>query len=263
MADVFISYKRSERQRVERIAELLRDYKMTVWFDAQLEAGRGEGFDAEIEREVTSAHCVVVCWTKDALKSMYVKAEAKKGLEREALVPVFLENCQLPVPFNGVDTIDLTDWNGDEDEPVWKRVVEIVQQRVESSRADESRRRVHSLAAYERVSERLYPGILALLVPRITAIGDWDTRDYGEMSTPFFPGSALSPRRNGHTTLTATSLQYDRTAVAPGCSGTGGGQSQKRPGREVASCPGGYRRHPGAVRGIVESPGAVGTRPSG
>lgn len=180
MADVFISYKRSERQRVERIAELLRDYKMTVWFDAQLEAGRGEGFDAEIEREVTSAHCVVVCWTKDALKSMYVKAEAKKGLEREALVPVFLENCQLPVPFNGVDTIDLTDWNGDEDEPVWKRVVEIVQQRVESSRADESRRRVHSLAAYERVNERLYPGILALLVPRITAIGDWDTRDYGE-----------------------------------------------------------------------------------
>ena len=214
MADVFISYKRSERQRVERIAELLRDYKMTVWFDAQLEAGRGEGFDAEIEREVTSAHCVVVCWTKDALKSMYVKAEAKKGLEREALVPVFLENCQLPVPFNGVDTIDLTDWNGDEDEPVWKRVVEIVQQRVESSRADESRRRVHSLAAYERVSERLYPGILAIT---------------GKISTPFFPGSALSPRRSGHTTLTATSLQYDRTAVAPGCFGTGEAQQNEAP----------------------------------
>lgn len=180
MADVFISYKRSERKRVERIAELLRDNKMTVWFDAQLEAGRGEGFDAEIEREVTSAHCVVVCWTKDALKSVYVKAEAKKGLEREALVPVFLEHCQLPVPFNGVDTIDLTDWDGDEDGPGWKRLVEIVQQRVKSSQADESLRKAHSHAAYERVNERLYPGILALLVPRIMAIGDWDARDYEE-----------------------------------------------------------------------------------
>lgn len=180
MADIFISYKRSERQRIERMAELLRASSLTVWFDAQLEAGRGEGFDAEIEREVTSAHCVVACWTKDALKSMYVKAEAKKGLEREALVPVFLEQCQLPVPFNGVDTIDLTAWNGDEDAPAWRRLVETVRQRVENSRADESRRKAHSHAAYERISERLYPGILTLLVPRITAIGDWDARDYGE-----------------------------------------------------------------------------------
>jgi hypothetical protein len=97
-ADVFVSYKRAERLRVARIAELLRESGFDVWFDARPEVGRGEGFDAEIEREVTSAGCVFVCWTRDATKSRYVKAEAKKGLERKALVPLFLEPCDLPIP---------------------------------------------------------------------------------------------------------------------------------------------------------------------
>ena len=180
MADVFISYKRAEREHVERIAGILREKKMTVWFDANLEAGRGEGFDAEIEREVTSAHCVLVCWTKEALKSMYVKAEAKKGLEREALIPVFLEPCILPVPFNGVDAIDLTNWNGGEDDPRWNRVVESVQAKVDTSRADVNSRMAHSSAAYERVDDKIYPGTLAFLMRRVVAMGDWDARDYRE-----------------------------------------------------------------------------------
>ena len=123
MADVFISYKRTERARVERIAELFRKSKIDVWFDASLEAGRGEGFDSEIEREVTSASCVLVCWTHEALKSVYVKAEAKKGLEREVMVPIFLEQCTLPVPFNAIDTIDLSNWSGDEQHPSWSRLL--------------------------------------------------------------------------------------------------------------------------------------------
>jgi hypothetical protein len=220
MADVFISYKRAERAHVEQIAELLRK-KMTVWFDANLEAGRGEGFDAEIEREVTSAHCVLVCWTKDALKSMYVKAEAKKGLEREALIPIFLEPCTLPVPFNGVDAIDLTNWNGEEDDPGWERVLASVQSKVDSSRADMHRRMAHSSAAYERVDDKIYPGTLALLARRVVAMGDWDARDYREDINAILAwvGSIAEKEKKLHTD------GYDRLtnkmAVVPGCSGIG------------------------------------------
>jgi hypothetical protein len=67
VAEVFISYKRDQRERVKVIADVLKDEKLSVWFDANLEAGRGEGFDAEIEREVTSAYCVLACWTPAAL----------------------------------------------------------------------------------------------------------------------------------------------------------------------------------------------------
>lgn len=178
MADIFISYKRSERARVQQIAEFLRAEELDVWFDARLEVGRGEGFDAEIEREVTSAACILVCWTREAIKSIYVKGEAKKGLERAVLVPVLLEPCTLPVPFNAVDTADLQGWSGDKEDTKWKAVLAIVNQTVKQSKADEKQRAVHSHAAYERVLDKIYPGTLTLLSSRIAARHETDARDF-------------------------------------------------------------------------------------
>ena len=64
MTDVFISYKRRLRPRVEEIAAALRARGVTVWYDAALEAGTS--FSAEISNEVRSAGCVLVCWSDDA-----------------------------------------------------------------------------------------------------------------------------------------------------------------------------------------------------
>jgi hypothetical protein len=178
MADIFISYKRADRDRVEPMAELLREEKLEVWFDARLEVGRGEGFDAEIDREVTSAACVVVCWTREALNSYYVKAEAKKGLEQDVLVPVFLETVSLPVPFNGVDTADLSRWSGAADAPEWKRVLAIIKHKVSKSKEDAAHKRARSTAAYERITDKIYPGTLALLSQRIAAIRERDAEEY-------------------------------------------------------------------------------------
>ena len=120
----------------------------------------------------------MVCWTPEALKSVYVKAEAKKGLERDALVPIMLQSCTLPVPFNAVDTVDLTGWSGAGNDPRWQRAMTAVMRRVEQARADDSQRRALSRAAYERTDTPIYPGTLALLVQRIAAISEWDARDY-------------------------------------------------------------------------------------
>ncbi|MDF0665781.1 MAG: toll/interleukin-1 receptor domain-containing protein [Nitrospira sp.] len=178
MADVFISYKRAERARVDRIAQLLRGEELDVWFDARLDVGSGEGFDAEIEREVTSAACVLVCWTQEALKSVYVRAEAMKGLERDVLHPVFLERCNLPVPFNAIDTADLCSWNGKSDAPDWQRLVASVRARVDKSKADDKQRRAHSQAAYDRIPDHIFPGTLTILARRIAAIRERDAEDY-------------------------------------------------------------------------------------
>ncbi|MGE0474734.1 MAG: toll/interleukin-1 receptor domain-containing protein, partial [Nitrospirales bacterium] len=137
MADIFISYKRAERPRVQLITDLLRADGFDVWFDTRLELGRGEGFDAEIEREVTSAACVLVCWTPEATKSVYVKAEAKKGIDREVLVPMFLEECVLPVPFNAIDAADLTGWSGNVTDERWIALQTKIKETVNRSKADE------------------------------------------------------------------------------------------------------------------------------
>jgi len=178
VAEVFISYKRDQRERVNVIADLLKNEEFSVWFDANLEAGRGEGFDAEIEREVTSAYCVVACWTPAAVRSIYVRAEAKKGLARDALVPVLLEDCTLPVPFNEIDTVDLTHWHGNSDDPNWHRVLSQVRAMVDQGKRDAHARMEHSRAAYARVDDKIYPGTFAQLSRRIAALHEMDGAKY-------------------------------------------------------------------------------------
>lgn len=140
---------------------------LSVWFDARLELGQGDGFDAEIEREVTSAAAVLVCWTHEALKSVYVRAEAKKGLDRNVLVPVFLETCTLPVPFNGVDTADLSHWHGDTSDPIWRRVVEQLKSHKVQADRDLRALRARSIAAYSNVRDKVFPGTIGVLLEKL------------------------------------------------------------------------------------------------
>lgn len=117
MADVFISYKREERVRVQRIASALEQKGLSVWFDASLEAG--DTFSSQINREARAAKAVVVCWTPAASHSPWVIGEADIGRERQVLAPVFLESTELPPPFNALHSFDLTNWDGDDREEQW------------------------------------------------------------------------------------------------------------------------------------------------
>lgn len=122
MADVFISYKRQERDAVERIARALRELGLSVWFDAALEGGAS--FHDEIEREVRSAKAVLVCWTPAARTSPWVMGEAQIGFDRRVLLPIFLEPTQLPPPFNTAHAVSLTGWHGAHDDLNWLNIVE-------------------------------------------------------------------------------------------------------------------------------------------
>jgi len=117
MADVFISYKREERARVEQIAERLKGLGLSVWFDSRLPSG--ESFDEEINREVHAAKCVMVCWSPGAVQSQWVRAEAAIGRERDVLATVMLAPTKLYPPFNLIHTIDLSKWDGRDTDPAW------------------------------------------------------------------------------------------------------------------------------------------------
>ncbi|MEO6015134.1 MAG: toll/interleukin-1 receptor domain-containing protein [Devosia sp.] len=127
MSDVFISYKRRLRHRVEEIAAALRALGLDVWFDAELEAG--SSFSAEISNEVRSAKCVLVCWSDDCFahggdKHGWVIGEASIGKTRERLVPVLLERADLDPPWNTIHTESLIGWTPDAaDQATWQRVL--------------------------------------------------------------------------------------------------------------------------------------------
>jgi hypothetical protein len=111
LADVFLSYKRDQRNQVERLATALRGLGLDVWFDASLSAG--ESFSDEIDREVRSARVIVVCWSPEAALSQWVKAEAHVGFGKRNLISTYIagtSSFEPPVPFNSLHMEDLRAW---------------------------------------------------------------------------------------------------------------------------------------------------------
>lgn len=105
MADIFISYKREERDRCLAIHDALVALKFSVWFDARLESGTR--FGAEIKRELQAAKAVLVLWSPLACESDWVQEEAAYGRQQRNLVSVRIAECEPPIGFTQTHHVDL------------------------------------------------------------------------------------------------------------------------------------------------------------
>jgi TIR domain len=107
VADVFISYSRTDRKRIEPIAERLRELGYNVWWDRGMVPGAA--FVDDINRELDQARCVLVAWSRQSHNSTWVFAESLRGLETDRLVQIRIEPVRLNVPFNAIHYADLSD----------------------------------------------------------------------------------------------------------------------------------------------------------
>lgn len=105
MADVFISYKQTDRVWAERIADALRQAGISSWWDSALVAG--DQSNQAIDRELKDCRCVVVVWSEAAHASPWVQAQALQGFERGVLVATRVDDVVLGTPFSVVQTVDL------------------------------------------------------------------------------------------------------------------------------------------------------------
>ncbi|HEX7853712.1 MAG TPA: TIR domain-containing protein [Sphingobium sp.] len=117
MADIFISYSRSDRTRCAAIRDALEALKVSVWFDAGI--GAGSSFDREIEREIEAAKALLVLWSEASAESDWVRNEARTGKERKGLIAVQLQACQLPLEFRSIQAELLPDGAEGTDNSVW------------------------------------------------------------------------------------------------------------------------------------------------
>jgi adenylate cyclase len=111
MADIFLSYARTERSRVTPLVAALEAAGWSVWWDTAIDAG--QRFDDRIETELDAARAVIVVWTPTSVVSSWVRGEARTAAERGALVPVRFDEARLPVDARAIHTIDLDGWNDD------------------------------------------------------------------------------------------------------------------------------------------------------
>ena len=113
MADIFISYARADRGKIEKLAAALEDKGYSVWWDRNIVGG--SEFSEEIEKELTAAKAVIVAWSEDSVKSRWVRDEAGHAAEAGKLIPIGLDGSHAPMGFKQLHVIDLEDWNGKPD----------------------------------------------------------------------------------------------------------------------------------------------------
>jgi adenylate cyclase len=111
MADVFISYARSDKARVAPLVAAIETRGWTAWWDPEIDAG--QQFDDQIEVELLAAAAVVVVWTATSVASRWVRGEAREAADRNVLVPVRFDAARLPMDVRAIHTIDFDTWNED------------------------------------------------------------------------------------------------------------------------------------------------------
>ena len=114
MAKLFISYAREDRDFVDRLAAALTLAGHDVWFDRDLGAG---SFREQILARLTQAETAIVVWSARSKQSRYVVDEAERAVARDVLLPIRIDNADLPLGFGGLQTFDLSSWSGREDDP--------------------------------------------------------------------------------------------------------------------------------------------------
>jgi len=110
MAAIFLSYAREDRRFAEVLARVLEGAGHSVWWDRRI--GGGEEFSAEIEAELDRSDIVLVAWSKESVKSRWVRDEAAVGGDTGILVAVSIDGSLPAMGFRQFHSLDLAGWKG-------------------------------------------------------------------------------------------------------------------------------------------------------
>jgi adenylate cyclase len=136
MADIFVSYSRSDKARVAPLVAAIKAKGWSVWWDPSITAG--QQFDDQIEAELLAASAVLVVWTPASVASRWVRGEARDAAERDILVPVRFENARLPIDARAIQTTDLDDWEEDPTSVPFQELLRALRAVIERQRASKS-----------------------------------------------------------------------------------------------------------------------------
>lgn len=108
MIDVIISYKREEREFAREIAKTITRQGFSVWWDVDLLPG--DKFSEEIEAVINQAKSTIVIWSEVSAKSNFVIGEASLALGLSKLIPVRIDDVEVPLEFRNQHILDLRNW---------------------------------------------------------------------------------------------------------------------------------------------------------
>jgi hypothetical protein len=115
MADIFISYAREDRSRIEPLAKILESWGWSVFWDRSIPFGQTD--------TPQNSRSVIVVWSKSSIDSVLVLDEADRGLERNILIPILIDYVIPPPRFRTIQAVDLISWEPPQSSPEFLKLL--------------------------------------------------------------------------------------------------------------------------------------------
>ena len=127
--DIFLSYAREDFARVSQLAQALERHGWSVWWDYDIPTG--QTFAGVIAEALESSRCMIVVWSKASVESYWVKdVEAEQGRKRGILLPVMIDEVDIPLAFGPLQTANLIDWQDTAHHPEFDKLVQTIAARL-------------------------------------------------------------------------------------------------------------------------------------
>ncbi len=125
MSDIFISYAKEDKEKAGLLAKVFEQQGWAVWWDPKIPSGKS--WPDVIEEALSITKCVVALWSKTSRESKWVKKEARYADQRSILIPVLIENVEVPFEFDHLQAALLFDWKGQKPTPEIDKLIEDVE----------------------------------------------------------------------------------------------------------------------------------------
>jgi hypothetical protein len=178
VADVFLSYARSEAVTARRVARELDRAGWSVWFDRDLPAHRI--YSDVITSELEKATAVLVLWSQAAAASEWVRSEANRAREAQKLVQARVDDARLPMPFEQIQCADLRGWRGRPMHSGWSQIRKSIEMLVATPPSINSVRPIQAPADRRTL---LLAGT-AVAAAALGGLGFWRYRSSGQELSP-------------------------------------------------------------------------------
>lgn len=125
---VFLCYSNTDKAKVSKLYKKLRSEEINVWYDEE-SLIPGQNWKYAIEKAIRLSQMVIICLSKGSInKKGFVQKEIKIALDIADeqpegtiyLIPLKLEECQLPSRLSHLQCVDLYDGNG------WDKLISVL-----------------------------------------------------------------------------------------------------------------------------------------
>lgn len=127
-AFVFLSYSSEDRENIFEIRQKLLQAGVPCWWDQDIRPG--DDWRQAIGQQLETASVVLTFWSANSVQSAGVKEEASIAQKNRKLAHVRLDKSKLPYGYAETQYQDLVNWDGNTDDPRWKKVVSVLKDRL-------------------------------------------------------------------------------------------------------------------------------------